>query len=142
MSHCVRVTLGEGPINKQALHSQCCESVLLQGRLSKYGLLSMAGRWEVPGIVARTVSDAALLLALAQGPVSLDLQTLVLGTSNCEGLQEIREEHLQNRKGALTTLHLKFYWYHVICTLSVVCVTCFWYRILARLAMVNTIWAM
>lgn len=41
----------------------------LQGRLSRQGLLSLAGEWETPGVVARTVSDAALLLAIIQGKV-------------------------------------------------------------------------
>ncbi|BDA46991.1 Glutamyl-tRNA(Gln) amidotransferase subunit A [Coccomyxa sp. Obi] len=37
------------------------------GRLSRQGLLSVAGEWETPGVLARTVSDAALLLAILQG---------------------------------------------------------------------------
>ena len=41
----------------------------LQGRLSRQGLLSVAGGWETPGVVARTVSDAALLLAILQDKV-------------------------------------------------------------------------
>ncbi|KAK9918294.1 hypothetical protein WJX75_002887 [Coccomyxa subellipsoidea] len=37
-----------------------------KGRLSRQGLLSVAGGLETPGVVARTVSDAALLLAILQ----------------------------------------------------------------------------
>jgi aspartyl-tRNA(Asn)/glutamyl-tRNA(Gln) amidotransferase subunit A len=43
------------------------------GRLSKAGLITFAARFDIPGVVTRTVPDAALLTALLQGQVSTPL---------------------------------------------------------------------
>ena len=48
-------------------------------RLSRHGLLSPMHEFDVPSVITRTVADAALLMAILQGPVRSDLCGAGLG---------------------------------------------------------------
>jgi aspartyl-tRNA(Asn)/glutamyl-tRNA(Gln) amidotransferase subunit A len=61
------------------------------GRLPRTGLLTPFKHWEVPGILTRTVTDAALLLSMLQGPDGRDQDV----AEPCERLSKLPEDALQ-----------------------------------------------